>query len=63
MENRGAIIVSWNFEQDDGHECLLIGEKKDGKHGIDVLNAIFGSKAKDLLGTLLEKKEGGTLND
>lgn len=63
MKDRGAVVVSWDFTHGDGHECLLVGERRGVKSGIDISNAIFGPEARTLLNALFEKQEGENLTD
>lgn len=56
MKTSGAIIVSWDFSKDMDTGVVIVGKQsKRGK--IDVINALQGREAYDMLNSLLENKK------
>lgn len=56
MKKSGAVIVSWDFSKDMDTGVVIIGKQsKRGK--IDVVNALQGREAYDMVNQLLENKK------
>lgn len=56
MKNSGSVIVSWDFSKDMDTGVVIVGKQsKRGK--IDVINALQGREAYDMINSLLENKK------